>query len=207
MVKKNTTATVRKKVAPDGDSTSPRSTRIPRDPTPSSPSFATPGENHRLHLEAVQTTALTGAATTNVHGIVAWLMNQPDCRIVSLYQHVGALCSPFHQERLVYYAFLDPHGRPTSTVHEVADAVARSVWQQERAEIRARVERVQKEIAKAVELGQVPETGGPGQPPFPPSVGGVSVSPVGVPEREVWIDESGQEWDLPEPVEGDDDTG
>lgn len=77
------------------------------------------------------------------------------------------------------------------------------LWKEERAQIA----RVRKEGAKAAELGEIPETGGPGMPPFPPSIEGVKVSEIGVPEREVWIDEEGVEWNLPEPVQGDDETG
>lgn len=101
----------------------------------------------------------------------------------------------------------DAIGRSYYVPRAGGQRVSRAAWAQERAEIRARVERLEKEVAKAVELGQVPETGGPGEAPFPPSVGGVEVSPVGAPAREVWVDESGEEWDVPEPVDGDDDTG
>ena len=84
--------------------------------------------------------------------------------------------------------------------------VRRDLWREERAEIRTKIERAQKEAQVAAELGEVPPTGGPGAPFFPPSVEGIAISEVGVPEREVWVDEEGVEWDLPEAIEGEDDT-
>lgn len=101
-----------------------------------------------------------------------------------------------------YVRRIDAIGRPYYVPREGGQRVKAILWKEERAQIA----RVRKEGVKAAELGEIPETGGPGMPPFPPSVGGVRVSDVGVPEREVWIDEDGVSWDLPEAVEGVDDT-
>jgi hypothetical protein len=101
-----------------------------------------------------------------------------------------------------YVRHYDSLGRMYVTPRAGGQRVPRALWYEERAQIA----RVRKEGAKAAELGEIPETGGPGMPPFPPSIEGVRVSDVGVPEREVWIDEEGVSWDLPEPVQGDDDT-
>ena len=84
--------------------------------------------------------------------------------------------------------------------------VSRATWTEERAQIRTEILRAQKEVEKAVELGEVPETGGPGAAPFPPSVEGIAISPIGLPAREVWVDVDGVEWDVPQAVEGEDDT-
>lgn len=105
-----------------------------------------------------------------------------------------------------YVRRVDSLGRWYVVPRAGGQRVPRALWTEERAEIRQRVERARKEVEKAVELGEVPPTGGPGAPPFPPSVEGVAISEVGVPEREVWVDEEGVEWDLPEPIEGEDET-
>jgi hypothetical protein len=102
-----------------------------------------------------------------------------------------------------YVRRYDSIGRPYYVPRAGGQRVSGDLWREER----ARIARVRKEGAKAAELGEIPETGGPGMPPFPPSIEGVRVSEVGVPEREVWTDDEGVEWDLPEPVQGDDDTG
>ena len=78
-----------------------------------------------------------------------------------------------------------------------------ALWKEERQQIA----RARKEGRKAVELGEVPPTGGPGEAPFPPSVMGVPVDERGVPRADVWVDEDGVEWDLPHAMDGDDDTG
>lgn len=101
-----------------------------------------------------------------------------------------------------YVRRYDSLGRMYVVPREGGQRVKHQLWYDERAQIA----RARKEAAKAVELGEVPPTGGPGAPPFPPSVEGVSISEVGVPGREVWTDEDGVEWDLPEPIEGEDET-
>lgn len=95
---------------------------------------------------------------------------------------------------------IDSIGRSYYVPREGGQRVPRSTWVEERQAIR----RVQKEVEEAARRGEAPvppPTGSPGEAAFPPGV-----SDVGVPEREVWTDEHGVEWEVPEPVEGTGET-
>lgn len=97
-----------------------------------------------------------------------------------------------------YVRRIDSAGRPYYVPRSGGNRVPASLWKVEREQIA----RLRQRGRIAVELGEIPPTGGPGGQPFPSSIGGVSISPMGEPEFGTWVDEDGVEWDVHE-VDGD----